>query len=437
MKQYHKLGTTLLLLFSWLFLQNFNIYSDGKCIENSDPLGITKNYKIRKIVLDAGHGGKDPGCKGVTSWEKNNTLAIVLKLGNLITTNFPDVQVIYTRDTDVFIELRERAAIANRNDADIFISVHCNSISVPGIHGAETYVLGLHNAESNLAVAKRENASIYLEDNYQQNYGDYDPNSPEAHILGSVWQSAYLEQSILLAGLIQNNLETHAKRVDKGVKQAGFLVLKETAMPSVLVETGFITNRDEDGFIASDDGQWNTATAIFEAFKAYKSQMERSAEDRHNSQSQDVTQREKPKKQQPKGTNAPIHEKQDVDEKLTYSSKTVAQKEVVEEKQSNNGKMPPKKAEVKPVNVKGKLTEESASSREKTAQTGIRIRLCTSDKRMNLNSEQFNMLSGVKEERVGKQFYYFVGTFATRKEAEQSLAELNRMGFKKALIIEP
>jgi len=259
---------TMLALFAWLFLQNFNVIP-------KEQAEIGQSYRLRKVVLDAGHGGKDPGCIGVgKTYEKDNTLAIVLALGAKIKANYPDVEVIYTRSTDVFVELKERAAIANRNNADLFISVHCNAISKASTEGAETYVMGLHTAAENLEVAKRENASIFLEDNYRKNYEGYDPNSPEAHILGSVWQGFYLEQSILLAQQIQHFSNKVAKRMDRGVKQAGFLVLRETAMPSILIEAGYMTNKQEDAYLYSEIGRQEIAEAIFLGFEAYKMQME-------------------------------------------------------------------------------------------------------------------------------------------------------------------
>lgn len=232
------------------------------------------DYRIKTIVLDAGHGGHDPGCLGANAQEKNLALGIALKVRDLITAQFPDIKVIMTRDADFFVPLYERAAIANRANADLFISIHCNFM--PGssaTKGTETYVMGLHTAEHNLDVAKRENAAILLEDNYEQNY-DFDPNSPEAHIMLSMFQNAHLEQSILLAETVEGKFKTQASRKSRGVRQAGFVVLKATTMPSVLIETGFLSSQEEEGFLNQEEGQLTMANSIFSAFSDYKNTME-------------------------------------------------------------------------------------------------------------------------------------------------------------------
>lgn len=240
----------------------------GKVIKES--IIAKTDYQIKTVVIDPGHGGHDPGCLGGSSQEKHLALAVAQKLADGIQRRFPNVQVILTRDKDVFIPLHERAAIANHNEADLFISIHCNFM--PGsraTQGTETYVMGLHTAEHNLEVAKRENASILLEDDYKKNY-DYDPNSPEGHIMLSMFQNAYLEQSILFAETVEQKFANFAQRKSRGVKQAGFVVLKETAMPSVLVEAGFLSNRDEEGFLKDENGQFAIAGAILSAFEEYK-----------------------------------------------------------------------------------------------------------------------------------------------------------------------
>jgi N-acetylmuramoyl-L-alanine amidase len=227
------------------------------------------------VVIDAGHGGKDPGCAGVGSSEKEITLALALKLRKIIQSRFPDVQVVLTRDKDEFIPLHERSRIANKAQADLFISLHCNAMPQPSrIHGSETYVLGLHRAEANLNVARRENESVLLEDNYKLNYGDFDPNSTEAEILMGMYQSAYLDNSILFARLVEEEIQQYAGRHSKGVKQAGFLVLWNNAMPSVLVEAGFLTHPEEDRFLSSDSGQEKIAESLARAFGRYKRKVE-------------------------------------------------------------------------------------------------------------------------------------------------------------------
>ncbi|MBC7425235.1 MAG: N-acetylmuramoyl-L-alanine amidase [Bacteroidia bacterium] len=224
------------------------------------------------VVIDAGHGGHDPGCNGGSSNEKNVTLAIALKLGKMIEDSLKGVKVIYTRTTDKFIELSERSNIANKNSADLFISIHCNANDNKAATGTETYLMGLHKSESNLLVAKRENSAILLEEDYEKNknYEGFDPNSPAGHIIMSLVQNAYREQSIKFAGYVENEFVKKTGLKSRGVKDAGFLVLWKTAMPGVLVETGFLTNASDRKVIGSDSGQVLVATAIFKAVKKYK-----------------------------------------------------------------------------------------------------------------------------------------------------------------------
>lgn len=230
-------------------------------------------YRIRTIVIDAGHGGHDTGCLGSEAKEKQVALAIALKLGRMIEERFPEVKVVFTRKTDVFVELRERAAIANRNHADLFICIHCNSGN-KAAYGVETFVMGLHKTDDNLNVSKRENASVLLEKDYKTNYDGYDPNSPESNIIFNLYQNAYMEKSLTFATKVQAQAEEYGGRFNRGVKQAGFLVLYKTAMPSVLVETGFLTHPNEENFLDSDKGQVTMASVIFKAFKEYKVDME-------------------------------------------------------------------------------------------------------------------------------------------------------------------
>lgn len=234
--------------------------------------GIEKAYQIKTVVIDAGHGGYDPGCLGSDSKEKEITLAIAQRLAGLLRSNYPELTVVMTRDDDTFVPLHERAALANRLQADLFISIHCNTMPpgprAAGIYGTETYVMGLHTADHNLQVAKRENASILLENDYQQHY-DYDPDSPEGHILFSMYQNAFLDQSIRLAEAVEKSFGGSGRK-SRGVKQAGFVVLKSTAMPSILIETGFLSNSSEQQFLRQATGQQQIAGAIFDAFSRFK-----------------------------------------------------------------------------------------------------------------------------------------------------------------------
>jgi N-acetylmuramoyl-L-alanine amidase len=256
-------------------------YVDGEyTIEFGETMGKVikeqlNTYEIRTVVLDPGHGGKDPGCSGSSSQEKHIALAVAKQLRDQLNAAYPTLNVLMTRDSDEFIPLNERANIANRNKADLFISIHCNYIpKYFGTRGTETYVLGLHRAEDNLNVAKRENSAILYEKDYEETYDGFDPDSDEGHIVLSMYQSAFLEQSILFGSLVENRFAEAAQRKSRGVKQAGFLVLRETAMPSVLIETGFLSNRSEEQFLKSKAGHMQMASAIFEAFELYKNTIE-------------------------------------------------------------------------------------------------------------------------------------------------------------------
>ncbi len=230
------------------------------------------------VVIDAGHGGKDPGAEGKRSKEKDITLSIALKTGKYIEELMEDVKVIYTRKEDEFIELYKRAEIANKAKADLFISIHCNGFRDIRIDGSETFVMGIHKDQGNLEVAMKENSVITLEEDYTTRYQGYDPNSSESFIIFSLMQNIYLEQSLNFANYIQDQFRNRVGRTDRGVKQAGLIVLWQTTMPSVLVETGFITNSQEERFLMSEQGQDYIASAIFRAFRDYKSSIDQKSD---------------------------------------------------------------------------------------------------------------------------------------------------------------
>lgn len=229
-----------------------------------------------KVVLDAGHGGKDLGCTGKLAKEKDITLDVVKRTGELLEKALADsIDVVYTRKTDVFVALDKRASIANDAEANLFVSVHVNSIDKrtrgrEKVHGASVYTVGLHKSDANLAVAMRENAVIELEPDFSENYQGFDPNSSESYIIFELTQNRHMAKSIELASLIQNGLTGHAGRADKGVRQAGFLVLWATKMPSVLVELDFICNANAERFLASEAGRQKCAEAIADAIVAYR-----------------------------------------------------------------------------------------------------------------------------------------------------------------------
>jgi len=245
-----------LFLFIFLFISVIQLFAQEKFV----------------VVLDAGHGGKDPGKVAKKIYEKDVALNVVLLTGKYLEAH-KDIKVIYTRKKDVFVDLWERGKIANDADADLFVSVHCNAHHTQA-SGTETYVLGLHANKQNFEVAKHENSVIFMEDNYKERYEGFDPNSPEAVIGMTLMQEEFLDESLLVASYTQDKFTKDLKRLDRGVKQAGFVVLYQTYMPSILIETGFITNKKEGAFLNSKAGQQRVAKAIAQAILKYKKHLD-------------------------------------------------------------------------------------------------------------------------------------------------------------------
>ncbi len=254
----------ILLFFGIIFLAGFLSFEGYTQVKN----------KIKKVVIDPGHGGKDPGAIGKNSKEKVIVLSVGLKLGKLIRDNIPEMEVLLTRSTDEFIELHKRAQIANEFGADVFISIHCNSNKSSQPYGAETYVMGLHKSQDNLDVAKTENAAIYYEEDYKLQYEGFDPNTDEDYIILTMFQSSNIDQSISLSSKTQQSFKVNNGRHDRGVKQAGFWVLYKTTMPGILIELGFLSNAKEEAYLNSEKGQNELANSIFLALKEYISEFE-------------------------------------------------------------------------------------------------------------------------------------------------------------------
>lgn len=235
--------------------------------------------KVKTLVIDPGHGGDKPGAIGKKSMEKDIVLSVSLLFGKLVEDNFPDVKVIYTRNTDVDISLANRANMANKNKADLFISIHANSHTTTQPTGVETFVMGLSQSRANMEVAKKENADILLEAGYKNNseYQGFDPNSPESYVMFAMYQNAYIDKSLDFAQYIQNEYKSSLRTINRGVKQAELFVIYKTAMPSVLTEIGFISNPEEENFMTSKEGQAKIALCLFNAFCNYKANVENTA----------------------------------------------------------------------------------------------------------------------------------------------------------------
>jgi len=366
-----------------------------------------KDGKVRRVVLDAGHGGKDPGAVGSASREKDITLSIALKAGKYISDNFPDVEVIYTRKTDVAVELDKRAKIANEAHADLFISIHCNSSKSKTPYGTETFVMGIHKSAANLEVAKLENAAILLEDNYSERYEGFDPRSPESHIIFSLFQNSYREFSLELATLIQEQFRVKTARFDRGVKEAGFWVLYRTSMPGVLVEAGFISNQAEEQYLRSSTGQMEVAATIYRAFRQYKGSVE--------------------KKSFSSEGDAML---------VDYKTTTVQGANRVEQES-----VTPDVSSGQPAETPSPQTPDSenqplaATSSWLVPDLVFRVQVAASDTPLSLTDPRFKGMTGIYMYEHAAMFKYTAGAFDTRQKAEVFRKELKRKGFTDSFIV--
>lgn len=352
------------------------------------------------VVLDAGHGGHDPGNLGNGYLEKNIALDVVLKVGQMLSKD-EGIEVIYTRDDDTFVDLFVRGEIANKANADLFVSVHCNAHRSDA-NGAETYVLSLGGNTKNMEVAKKENSVIYLEDNYEEKYSEYDLNSPEFVIGSTIMQEEFLDQSIDLAKRVQNNFVKRLSRKDRKVKQAAFIVLHQTFMPSVLVELGFLTNKDEGAYLNSEKGQNEMATAIANAILDYKSGVDANLIEEERKPIQDAPMQVE-KKDVVEKTNEPSTPKQ---------NPPTVQKEVVQ----------------KPV------SEPVAETKPKE-DIVFKVQLLASSKDIALKPENFNGLNELSTEPYKTMYRYLYGNVTSYEEAKKLKLQADTKGYTTSYIV--
>lgn len=337
-----------------------------------------ENIGIRTVVIDPGHGGKDPGAIGVNkTYEKDVALSVALKFGNMLKEKHPNIEVVYTRFTDVFIGLAERAKKANSISADVFVSIHANAAVNKKAAGAEVWVLGLHKSEAALEIAKKENSSILMEDDHGSKYQDFDPKDPDAYIGLAMRQNAYLDQSLNFANSVQSSFVHDAKRFDRGVKQAGFMVLYRTTMPAILIELGFLSNAQEEKYLSSAIGQDELAKSIYIGFKKYKDQID--------------------------GVNHSISEKEEQKEQV---------KEIVHEE----------KPEVKVVP-------------ENKEQVVFKVQISASSVSIPTIAANFKGLNDVEQHQLNGIYKYTVGNFFTFEEAKSRQKDVRNIGFDSAFIV--
>ncbi len=410
---------------SFIFCSFITLASENQEEQDIDPF---------VVVLDAGHGGHDPGNLGNGYLEKNIALNIVLNVGKILEQN-PNIKVVYTRKDDTFIDLFVRGEIANKANADLFVSVHCDSHSSDA-HGAGTFVLGLHANKQNFEIAKKENSVIYLEDNYESRYADYDINSPESVIGLTIMQEEFLDQSISLAKMIQDNFTGNLKRKDRKVKQAGFIVLHQTFMPSVLVETGFLTNKSEGQYLNSLKGQKEMGSAIAKAILKYKEGIQGSTFNTPiSTKEEEMLPVVEPIKKEEKQDTPPAVEVVKEEKKTVEKPEVVIKEDekpaVVVKEKSKPSKpiVKVEEKEVKKESVELPIDEKGKSRIE------FRVQIMATVKVIPLDGDNFNGLNKLSKEQYKNFYRYMYGNVDTYQAAKLLKSNADLKGYKTSYIV--
>ncbi len=352
--------------------------------------------KVRKVVIDAGHGGKDPGNLGTGRYkkrEKNIALDVALLVGEYIEKYVPDVEVVYTRKTDKWVELHERTTFANSQEADLFISIHCDAFTNSQAYGCASIVQGMNHNDENMRVAQAENSVILLEDNYEEKYEGFDPSKPETYIMFTMQQNAYFEQSISLANKVQNQFKTRVSRKDRGVKQQPLYVTSRTAMPAILIELGFLTNKKEEDFLNSQNGKELMASAIYRSFKEYKAERET---------------------------------------QVLVNSQPVPESVIAEHLDEKQEK--PKPIQLEENRPAEAIAVETISVSTSTAPV-YKVQIATGTKKLELLPQNFNGLKDIEVYEEYKLYKYTFGSFETVDDAKIALSEAKQKGYSDAFLI--
>lgn len=364
------------------------------------------------VIIDPGHGGKDPGAIGYGIREKDVVLGIGLKLGRLMNENYPEVHVVFTRSTDVFVPLIDRSKIANKNKADLFISIHANSGGTPATTGTETFVLGLHRSKENLEVAKKENSVILLEEDYSKTYEGFDPNSSESYIMFELVQDIYMDQSLSFADAIQHQFKSRLSTSNRGVKQAGLLVLRQSSMPSVLVEAGFLSNHGEANYLSTEEGQRTIALSIFEAFKKFKAKNEgnpTAIADKNQRSTSNSRNTEPERVQQPRDTVKP------------EKAETTEQKSVEPDK-------------IEPLQETSQTTKPDTTDAEVQGTTYYSVQIGANTTPIEPVPGNFKGLKNVRREKTDKYYRYYIGKETSVEEIKETWKQI-KLKFPQSFIV--